>query len=169
MATALRERRVSPARAELRQRLDQTETRLRRLIRPALRDLGNTLNPDEWRGAHATGQLPPDTEDRIRRRLEALRAELTLRLIRDRPIMEQVTPESLAAWLIGSLVADLSTTALATLQAQLQLLFEFGATKELLKAIGQTTGLHERQLRAVENARQHSLAGGAGCWTIAPS
>lgn len=146
--------------------------RLRPVLLRGLQQLGTLLGPADWLGAAALRIMPPGVVWRLRAALATLEAELVRRLVAealtesffdaDRPVLtEQTTPDELARLRIGALIQQLEDEALAAVRLQLSLIADAGITPEAIRAIGQATGLTERQVAQVERARRAALTAGA--------
>lgn len=143
------------------------ERRLRPIVRRGLEALAEIFTPGELQLAAAMGgQVAPDRLiQTVVNRLRALQPELEAAL-RDgtRPLERQfpaTTPADLAAHQVAELIREIGPRQLAAVREQLAILMEQGPRPDLVRAIGQATGLTKRQAAQVGRIVQAQLAGGA--------
>lgn len=163
-ATLRKPRRIEGTkRGEQLRNISIRERRLRRVLGPALKEINRILDPGQLRVTWMMGS-PPQIADRIEAVLRRVEDELVSALAL--PIRKQeefdlpTSPETLARRQIGELIQGLGPRQLRTIREQLAVLMEDGPREEILSALSETTGLTERQARAVANHLRRNLEGG---------
>lgn len=168
--------RISPAGRTTRRSIARTEAVLVPVMRRALATWARLLGPLDWRQAATHGTVPAEralalvqqiaTDGEVIRQVLIAQSppvregDAGVRRVAALLALAEQRFEDVCAQQIGDLIQGLTTTQLGTVRTILARILVHGATEDAIAVLGQTAGLTERGVRAVERAWQDALLQG---------